>query len=86
MKTKMFNFYLGNYKSIHHLITISMIFSFMCFIDSLIVKLPLFEPTIDSFLFNFILLFLSYKVTNFTLDKSGLDTQIQKEIKKKQTI
>lgn len=86
MKNNLFNFYLTNYKSIHHSLTIGMVYSLMFFISSTVVKLPLFGSNIESLVFNFILLYISYKVTTFTLDKSGLNSQIEEEIKKKQTI
>lgn len=88
MKNKLYNFYLANYKALHHSVSIIMMAFFMILVDSLIVDIPLFDRNFESLAFNLIMLYITYKVTVFTLDKSGLDEQVKKEIeeiKKKQT-
>lgn len=87
MKNKIYFYYLANYKSIHHGISILMMATLLIFINSFIVQLPLYG-TLESLIFCLLMLYVNFKVTKFTLKKSGLDDQVEKEIeeiKKKQT-
>lgn len=68
-------FYLKNYKLIHHTITIMMyvvMFSLLGLGPDLLTEFPL----------QALLLVVSYFTTKFTLRKSGLDSQVLKELEK----
>lgn len=68
-------FYLKNYKSIHHLVTIAMYFG-------LFLLAGLGPCLKSSFLLQVLLLVVSFFTTKFILKVSGLDDQVEKEMEK----
>jgi hypothetical protein len=71
------NFYLKYYKIIHHTLTIFLMFISNYYIFGI-------TETLTSLPLQFLLLLLSYWICEFSLNKSGLSDEIEKEKNKKE--
>ena len=77
MKTRLILLYLKNYRGIHHLFTLLM------YLGAIFI-MQIFEDVKNSIELQCIFITLSYLTTQWTLKKSGLTQNIEKELRKRE--